>query len=81
MIETKQDQTEMNLAKHPKARRVTGGSKVTSRAVAPLNKGKLQVQRFVIPYRVYGDAQATLVFINGIQQSMAMWHSFVRRFE
>ncbi len=71
----------MNLAKYPKARRVTGGSKVMSTAVAPLNKGKLQVQRFVIPYRVYGDAEDTLVFINGIQQSMAMWHSFVRRFE
>ncbi|MGZ8433711.1 MAG: alpha/beta fold hydrolase [Candidatus Binatia bacterium] len=71
----------MNLVKHPQARRLTGGSNVTSKAVAPLNKGKLQVQRFVIPYRVYGDAEATLVFINGIHQSMAMWHSFVRRFE
>jgi pimeloyl-ACP methyl ester carboxylesterase len=30
---------------------------------------------------VYGEAEDTLVFINGIQQSMAMWHSFVRRFE
>ena len=71
----------MNLAKHIKARRVTGGSKGSSTAVAPLKKGKLQVHRFVIPYRVYGGAEDTLVFINGIQQSMAMWHSFVRRFE
>jgi pimeloyl-ACP methyl ester carboxylesterase len=49
--------------------------------VVPVKRGKLKVRRFVIPYRVYGDAEATLVFINGIQQSMAMWHSFVRRFE
>jgi pimeloyl-ACP methyl ester carboxylesterase len=46
----------------------------------PPVKGKLNVQRFVIPYRVYGAGQSTLVFINGVQQSMAMWHSFVRRF-
>jgi pimeloyl-ACP methyl ester carboxylesterase len=43
-------------------------------------KGKLSVQRFVVPYRVYGDGERTLVFINGIMQSMAMWHTFVRRF-
>jgi pimeloyl-ACP methyl ester carboxylesterase len=29
---------------------------------------------------VYGTGESSLVFINGIQQSMAMWHSFVRRF-
>jgi pimeloyl-ACP methyl ester carboxylesterase len=46
----------------------------------PSVKGKLKVQRFVVPYRVYGRGEFTLVFINGIQQSMAMWHSFVRRF-
>lgn len=43
-------------------------------------KGKLSVQRFVVPYRVYGEGERTLVFINGIMQSMAMWHTFVRRF-
>jgi pimeloyl-ACP methyl ester carboxylesterase len=43
-------------------------------------KGKLANQRFVVPYRVYGSGEYTLVFINGVQQSMAMWHSFVRRF-
>jgi pimeloyl-ACP methyl ester carboxylesterase len=48
--------------------------------IAPRLKGKLAVQRFVIPYRVYGSAGSSLVFINGVQQSMAMWHSFVRRF-
>jgi pimeloyl-ACP methyl ester carboxylesterase len=29
---------------------------------------------------VYGTEESSLVFINGVQQSMAMWHSFVRRF-
>jgi hypothetical protein len=49
-------------------------------AVSPPAKGKLTVQRFIVPYRVYGAGEYTLVFINGVQQSMAMWHSFVRRF-
>ena len=34
----------------------------------------------MIPYRVYGSGEPSLVFINGVQQSMAMWHSFVCRF-
>jgi pimeloyl-ACP methyl ester carboxylesterase len=46
----------------------------------PSVKGTLNLQRFVIPYRVYGAGASSLVFINGVQQSMAMWHSFVRRF-
>jgi pimeloyl-ACP methyl ester carboxylesterase len=46
----------------------------------PQAKGKLTVERFVVPYRVYGTGDLSLVFINGVQQSMAMWHSFVRRF-
>ena len=49
-------------------------------AVSPSLKGKLSFQRFVVPYRVYGEGNCTFVFINGVQQSMAMWHSFVRRF-
>lgn len=46
----------------------------------PRTKTALKMDRFVVPYRVYGDGLQTLVFINGIQQSMAMWHSFVLRF-
>jgi pimeloyl-ACP methyl ester carboxylesterase len=49
-------------------------------SLTPRYKGKLNVQRFIIPYRVYGTGESSLVFINGVQQSMAMWHSFVRRF-
>ena len=48
--------------------------------VMPQTKAALKMDRFVIPYRVYGEGVHTLVFINGIQQSMAMWQSFVRRF-
>ena len=43
-------------------------------------KGTLNLQRFIIPYRIYGTGAPSLIFINGVQQSMAMWHSFVRRF-
>jgi len=53
---------------------------MVSTAVVPLIRGRLPVQRFTVPYRVYGEEEHTLIFINGIHQSMAMWHSFVRRF-
>jgi pimeloyl-ACP methyl ester carboxylesterase len=46
----------------------------------PTIKGHLEVGRFVIPYRICGTGNQSLVFVNGLQQSMAMWHSFVRRF-
>lgn len=49
-------------------------------SIASPVKGRLTVRRFVIPYRVYGAGSSSLVFLNGVQQSMAMWHSFVRRF-
>ena len=43
-------------------------------------KDQLHINRFVVPYRVYGNSGPHLVCLNGIQQSMAMWNSFVRRF-
>ena len=43
-------------------------------------KGQLKINRFNIPYRVYGKGGLSLVCINGVQQSMAMWHSFISRF-
>lgn len=70
----------MNVAKQFEVDSVISGGKMASTSVVPLIRGKLPVQRFVVPYRVYGEGESTLVFINGIQQSMAMWHSFVRRF-
>ena len=59
---------------------VISESRITRTAVSPTVKGKLNFQRFIVPYRVYGEGNCTFVFINGVQQSMAMWHSFVRRF-
>jgi pimeloyl-ACP methyl ester carboxylesterase len=46
----------------------------------PIVKGEIEFGRFVIPYRTCGAGTQSLVFVNGLQQSMAMWHSFVRRF-
>lgn len=46
----------------------------------PVSKGEIEVGRFIIPYRTYGTSHQSLLFVNGLQQSMAMWHSFVRRF-
>ncbi len=50
------------------------------KTVASCVKGEVGINRFIIPYRVYGRGKECLVCVNGIQQSMAMWHSFVRRF-
>ena len=43
-------------------------------------KGSVEVDRFLIPYRIYGNGGPQLVMINGVRQSMGMWASFVRRF-
>lgn len=43
-------------------------------------KSEIKVGRFLIPYRIYGKSPRTLVCINGIQQSMAIWGSFAHRF-
>ena len=43
-------------------------------------KGEVKMRRFVIPYRLYENEGDHIVCLNGIQQSMAMWHTFVSRF-
>lgn len=45
-----------------------------------VKKGVLKNERFLIPYRIYENEAAQIVCVNGIQQSMAMWHTFVTRF-
>jgi pimeloyl-ACP methyl ester carboxylesterase len=45
-----------------------------------IRKGSLVVGRFEIPYRIYGNEGPLIVCLNGVQQSMAMWHSFISRF-
>ena len=63
-----------------KLRGTINGNVARGTSAMPSLKGTLNVQRFIIPYRIYGNGASSLVFINGVQQSMAMWHSFVRRF-
>lgn len=43
-------------------------------------RGNIQHKSFRIPYRICGEGEDILC-LNGIQQSMAMWGSFIRRFE
>ncbi len=43
-------------------------------------KSTLETGRFVIPYRIYKNKGPHIVCINGVQQSMAMWQSFIARF-
>jgi pimeloyl-ACP methyl ester carboxylesterase len=46
----------------------------------PIVKGKIEFNRFVIPYRIYDNKGPNVVCINGVQQSMSMWHSLITRY-
>lgn len=43
-------------------------------------KGTIETGRFVVAYRVYDNEGPHIICINGVQQSMAMWHSFILRY-
>ncbi|MCF6252027.1 MAG: alpha/beta hydrolase [Methylococcaceae bacterium] len=43
-------------------------------------KGELNLGRFLVPYRIYGEAQKTIICISGAKQTMAAWRSFVSHF-
>ena len=43
-------------------------------------KDTLKIGRFVIPYRIYENEGPHIICVNGIQQSMAMWQTFLSRF-
>lgn len=43
-------------------------------------KGEAKIGRFIIPYRIYENDGEHIVCLNGVQQSMAMWQSFISRF-
>jgi len=45
-----------------------------------MEKTELEVGRFVIPYRLYKNDGPQIICVNGIQQSMAMWHMLIKRF-
>ena len=48
--------------------------------ITPAAKGLLKTGRFVIPYRIYENKGPHIICINGVQQSMAMWQTFISRF-
>ncbi len=43
-------------------------------------KGELKPGRFLVPYRIYGEAKKTIVCISGAKQTMAAWRSFISHF-
>ncbi len=43
-------------------------------------KGEIRYDRFLIPYRVYGEAAKTMICVSGAQQTMAIWKSCVSYF-
>lgn len=43
-------------------------------------KGEITIGRFLVPYRIYGEAEAHIVCISGAKQTMAAWRSFVSHF-
>ena len=43
-------------------------------------KGELELGRFLVPYRIYGEARETIICISGAKQTMAAWRSFVSHF-
>ena len=45
-----------------------------------IRKGQIEVGRFLVPYRIYGDHGETIVCISGAQQTMAAWRSWVSYF-
>ena len=45
-----------------------------------IEKGELKLGRFLVPYRIYGEASKTIVCISGAKQTMAAWRSFVSHF-
>ncbi len=45
-----------------------------------LVKGLIETGRFIVPYRIYDNNGPHVICINGVQQSMAMWHSFICRY-
>ena len=60
----------------PKA---TNFTKYSSSGLA-IVKGVIELGRFSIPYRIYENEGPHIICLNGVQQSMAMWHTLVERY-
>lgn len=43
-------------------------------------KGVIQLERFEVPYRQYGNSEHLLVCVSGALQTMAIWRTVVKRF-
>ncbi|PIQ87739.1 MAG: hypothetical protein COV73_02520 [Candidatus Omnitrophica bacterium CG11_big_fil_rev_8_21_14_0_20_43_6] len=61
---------------------MSGGSSFTkySRTGLAIVKGTIELGRFSIPYRIYESEGPHIICLNGVQQSMAMWHTLVERY-
>jgi pimeloyl-ACP methyl ester carboxylesterase len=51
-----------------------------SRTGSAIVKGTIELRRFSIPYRIYESEGPHIICLNGVQQSMAMWHTLVERY-
>lgn len=51
-----------------------------SRTGSAIVKGTIELGRFSIPYRIYESEGPHIICLNGVQQSMAMWHTLVERY-
>lgn len=45
-----------------------------------VTKGQIELDRFLVPYRIYGVNGDTIVCVNGAQQTMAAWRSVISYF-
>jgi len=61
---------------------MSSGSNFTkySRTGLAIVKGIIELGRFSIPYRIYESEGPHIICLNGVQQSMAMWHTLVERY-
>ncbi len=48
--------------------------------ITPAEKGKLNLGRFRVAYRIYGRSGPFIICVNGAQQTMASWHAAVLKF-
>lgn len=43
--------------------------------------GRLEYDRFVVPYRIYGEGSKTIACLSGAKQTMSAWKSFISYFQ
>ncbi|MFH1208690.1 MAG: alpha/beta hydrolase [Candidatus Omnitrophota bacterium] len=48
--------------------------------ITPAKKGKIDLGRFRVAYRIYGHSGPFIICVNGAQQTMASWHAAVLKF-